>query len=334
MAGPRTWRSDRGDAARAQPRAQTLPDWPGHKPGQHVDVRLTGEDGYQRAAQLFDRVGAGSGQGDADGGADRGRRGVALSLHRGAQGDQFELRGPIGGHFVWTSALGGPLFLIAGGSGVAPLMAMLRHRAAANSKVPATLLYSSRRFEDIIYRAELERLAAAERRLENREYADAQAAGRLDKAARAASTAPCWKSEGFPPAREAAHLHLRPDATGRDRRADHARSRTRPDLDQDRTLWPDRRLTCACDTTPRSTAMPPADCSANSSPSTSRRRALICEGCEAEGEIAQTRVYGGSMGALLRCAHCDAVMIRLTHTPRGFFLDMRGARRMFVRASA
>ena len=60
---------------------------------------------------------------------------------------------------------------------------------------------------------------------------------------------------------------------------------------------------------------------------------VICEGCDAEGEIAQARVYGGSMGALLRCAHCDTVMIRLTHTPQGFFLDMRGARRMFVRAA-
>jgi hypothetical protein len=58
---------------------------------------------------------------------------------------------------------------------------------------------------------------------------------------------------------------------------------------------------------------------------------VICEGCESEGEIAQARVYGGTMGALLRCAHCDTVMIRLTHTPRGFFLDMRGTRRLFVR---
>jgi len=58
---------------------------------------------------------------------------------------------------------------------------------------------------------------------------------------------------------------------------------------------------------------------------------VICEGCETEGEIAQARVYGGSMGALLRCAHCNTVLIRLTHTPRGFFLDMRGTRRFFVR---
>ncbi len=69
------------------------------------------------------------------------------------------MRGPIGGYFVWTAALGGPLFLVAGGSGVVPLMAMLRHRAAAKSQVPAVLLYSSRTASDIIYRAELDRLA-------------------------------------------------------------------------------------------------------------------------------------------------------------------------------
>ena len=75
-------------------------------------------------------------------------------------GDKFELRGPIGGYFVWTIAMGGPLFLVAGGSGIAPLIAMLRHRAAAKSKTPALLLYSSRTFEDIIYRDELDQMAA------------------------------------------------------------------------------------------------------------------------------------------------------------------------------
>jgi ferredoxin-NADP reductase len=136
----------------------TLPDWPGHKPGQHVDVRLTGEDGYQ-AQRSYSIASAPE------------AKNVMLTVERiedgevspylsidVQKGDQFEIRGPIGGHFVWTAALGGPLFLIAGGSGVAPLMAMLRHRAAANSIVPATLLYSSRTFEEIIYREELERL--------------------------------------------------------------------------------------------------------------------------------------------------------------------------------
>ena len=138
-----------------------LTGWPGHKPGQHVDVRLTGEDGYQ-AQRSYSIASAPE------------AKNVILTVERIEDGevspylsidvqagDQFELRGPIGGHFVWTVSQGGPLFLIAGGSGVAPLMAMLRHRAAARSNVPATLLYSSRSFEDVIYREELDRLITA-----------------------------------------------------------------------------------------------------------------------------------------------------------------------------
>ena len=147
------------------PRARSLvldvPDWPGHRAGQHVDVRLTAEDGYQ-AQRDYSIASAPE------------TPGVTITVERidegevspylageARAGDRFELRGPVGGYFVWTAALGGPLFLVAGGSGVVPLMAMLRHRAAAKSATPATLLYSSRTAADIIYRAELDRLAAA-----------------------------------------------------------------------------------------------------------------------------------------------------------------------------
>jgi ferredoxin-NADP reductase len=176
-----------------------LPQWQGHKPGQHVDVRLTGEDGYQ--AQRSYSI-ASAPESNA----------VMLTVERIEDGevspyltvdvqtgDQFELRGPIGGHFVWTAALGGPLFLIAGGSGVAPLMAMLRHRAAANSNVPATLLYSSRGFGDIIYREELERLSFMNDGLKvvhtltrQRPAGWTGPARRIDRA--------MLESEGFPPA--------------------------------------------------------------------------------------------------------------------------------------
>lgn len=146
------------------PRVRTLaldiPDWPGHRPGQHVDIRLTSDDGYQaqrsysissapEAAHLFvtvERIEEGE---------------VSPYLASEVRiGDRFEIRGPIGGHFVWSAAMTEPLFLIAGGSGVAPLMAMLRHRAAAGNKNPALLIYSSRSLTDIIYRKELEQLAA------------------------------------------------------------------------------------------------------------------------------------------------------------------------------
>lgn len=146
------------------PRVRSLvlnvPDWPGHKPGQHVDVRLTGEDGYQ--AQRSYSIASAPESPHLILTVERLEEGeVSPYLASEVQpGDKFELRGPIGGHFVWTTATGGPLFLIAGGSGIAPLMAMLRHRAAAGDTAPAFLLYSSRTFEDIIYRDELDRLAA------------------------------------------------------------------------------------------------------------------------------------------------------------------------------
>jgi ferredoxin-NADP reductase len=125
-----------------------------------VDVRLTGEDGFQ--AQRTYSIASAPGAPLALT-VERVEEGeVSPYLVRDARpGDRFEVRGPIGGYFVWDVAQGGPLFLVAGGSGIVPLMSMLRHRATAASTVPATLLYSSRSADDIIYRDELERLAAA-----------------------------------------------------------------------------------------------------------------------------------------------------------------------------
>jgi ferredoxin-NADP reductase len=175
-----------------------VPDWPGHRAGQHVDVRLTGEDGYQ-AQRSYSIASAPESQG------------VSLTVERIGEGevspylagearagDVFELRGPIGGYFVWTAALGGPLLLVAGGSGVVPLMAMLRHRAAAGSSVPATLIYSTRSLDDIIYREELQRLAAQNGVKVVHSLTRTQPAGwsgysrRIDRA--------MLEREGFPPA--------------------------------------------------------------------------------------------------------------------------------------
>lgn len=145
------------------PRVRTLildvPAWPGHKAGQHVDVRLTAEDGYQ--AQRSYSIASAPGAGELMLTVEMLPDGEVSSYLAGEAraGDTFELRGPIGGYFVWTEALDGPLFLVGGGSGIVPLMAMLRQRAASGSQTPARLLFSSRSFADIIYRAELERLA-------------------------------------------------------------------------------------------------------------------------------------------------------------------------------
>jgi ferredoxin-NADP reductase len=138
----------------------SLPDWTPHRPGQHYDVRLTAEDGYS-AQRSYSIASEPERRGEIDLTVERiadGEVSPFLDDTVGV-GDQFEVRGPIGGYFVWDKSVGGPLLLVAGGSGVVPLMAMLRHRAAAGVKNPAALLYSARTNEQIIYRPELEALA-------------------------------------------------------------------------------------------------------------------------------------------------------------------------------
>jgi ferredoxin-NADP reductase len=132
-----------------------LPDWPGHQAGQHLDVRLTAEDGY--SAERSYSIASADGEPVAitverlDDGE------VSPYLTRELRpGDQMEVRGPIGNWFTWGPHDGGPLLLIAGGSGVVPLRAILRHRQRSGSTVPARLLYSSRSIQDVIYRNELD----------------------------------------------------------------------------------------------------------------------------------------------------------------------------------
>src|SRR5436309_11482558 len=135
------------ETARTKSITLAVPNWMGHRPGQHVDVRLTAEDGYQadrsysigsppeeapRVTLTVERL-------------DDGEVSPYLTDELRA-GDKLELRGPIGGYFVWEAQMGGPLLLVAGGSGIVPLMAMLRHRAAAGGSVATRLLDSSRRY--------------------------------------------------------------------------------------------------------------------------------------------------------------------------------------------
>jgi ferredoxin-NADP reductase len=139
-----------------------LPGWPGHRAGQHVDLRLTAEDGYS-VERSYSIASEPERAGEVDITVERIPGGeVSPFLHEVVvPGDRLEVRGPIGGYFVWEVALGGPLLLVAGGSGVVPLMAMVRHRASAGAATPARLLFSSRGPDEIIYAEELERLAAA-----------------------------------------------------------------------------------------------------------------------------------------------------------------------------
>jgi ferredoxin-NADP reductase len=144
-----------------------LPGWPGHRAGQHVDLRLTAEDGYS-VERSYSIASPPEATGNVDITVEKIPDGeVSPFLHEVVvPGDRLEVRGPIGGYFVWEASLGGPLFLVAGGSGVVPLMAMLRHRSAAGLTTPTRLLFSSRHYEEIIYREELDRLAAADDGLE------------------------------------------------------------------------------------------------------------------------------------------------------------------------
>ena len=158
---PLRWQVARVAGVRAEtPRARTLtlevPAWPGHRAGQHLDIRLTAEDGYvaQRSYSIASPPAAAH---------------IELTVQRlddgevspwlvdeARPGDELELRGPIGGYFVWEPSRGGPLLLVAGGSGLVPLMAIERHRRAAAPDVASTLLVSARGPEDLIYAEELE----------------------------------------------------------------------------------------------------------------------------------------------------------------------------------
>ncbi len=130
-------------------------DWPGHRAGQHVDIRLTADDGYQAERAYSIASAPGEPLAITVERLDDGE--VSPYLTEELQpGDLLEVRGPIGGYFVWEPAFGGPLLLLAGGSGIVPLRAMLRCRRSAGSSVPARLLYSSRSWEDVIYRSELD----------------------------------------------------------------------------------------------------------------------------------------------------------------------------------
>ena len=160
--GRLTWQVATVTAARWEtPSVRTVeldvPAWPGHQAGQHLDVRLTAEDGYSAERSYSIATAAGEGVAITVERLDDGEVSPYLTDELRV-GDQLELRGPVGGYFVWEPPDGGPLLLVAGGSGVAPLMAMIRLRAAAGSDVDTRLLLSSRGWDDIIYRDELERL--------------------------------------------------------------------------------------------------------------------------------------------------------------------------------
>lgn len=137
-----------------------LPDWDGHRAGQHVDVRLTADDGYQ--AQRSYSIASAPEDDHVMLTVERLENGEVSPylVEELRPGDELELRGPVGGYFIWEQSLGGPLFLVAGGSGLVPFRSMLRHHRAIRSTVPVRLLSSARSFALLLYRDELMQIAA------------------------------------------------------------------------------------------------------------------------------------------------------------------------------
>ena len=160
LRGRLTWQTATVKAVSAEtPSVVTIeldvPDWAGHRAGQHLDVRLTADDGYEAEREYS----LASAPGEA----------VAITVERVVDGevstylteelrvgDELELRGPVGGYFAWDPGAGDPLTLVAGGSGIVPLRSILRHRQRAGDDAPARLLYSARTLADVIYRDELD----------------------------------------------------------------------------------------------------------------------------------------------------------------------------------
>lgn len=147
------------ETARAASFTLQVPNWMAHRAGQHYDLRLTAQDGYQ-VERSYSIASEPERTGQVDLTIEKIDDGeVSPYMHDVVVvGDRVEVRGPIGGYFVWDAMMHEPLLLIGGGSGVVPLMSMVRHHAAANSSVPVHLLYSSRGLDDIIYYDELEAL--------------------------------------------------------------------------------------------------------------------------------------------------------------------------------
>jgi ferredoxin-NADP reductase len=225
-----TVRAIRAETASARTIVLDLPEWRGHVAGQHVDVRLTAEDGYQ--AQRSYSIASAPETADLELTVERLDDGEVSPYlaDEVREGDQFEIRGPIGGWFTWSAEDGGPLLLLAGGSGVVPLMAMLRHRAARRSTVDARLLLSARTLDDVIYRDELMALGT-------------------DNGVRLAITLTRAQPDGWQgydrrvdADRGAARLRVRRDRVRRGRGRPARRPRPRSRRDPRRALRADRRL--------------------------------------------------------------------------------------------
>ncbi len=320
-----TWRigevvETRPDTPRTKSLFLEIPGWKGHKAGQHVDVRLTAEDGYQAqrsysiASAPEDNI-------------------VELLIERLADGevssyltdeigvgDGLELRGPIGGWFAWEAREGGPLLLVAGGSGIAPLMAMIRHRHAVGHDTPVRLLFSSHTYEEVIFREELERLAAEDETLE---ITHTLGAARLE-GLRPQDRRGDAKGGRLLPEREASGLRVRSYSACRGCRDGSRRARSRASMRQDRTLRTDWRITMDEHRLDGNAAAGVLAEIFTFEITTAR---VACVRCGAAGEVGAQMAYVSEIGTVVRCAACDNALIRMVRQddgPQRYWLDLKG----------
>jgi len=297
-----TVKAIRQETANVKTLTLALLKWVPHRPGQHYDIRLTAEDGY--SAQRSYSIGSEPERhGEIDITVERIRDGEVSPFLDDVVvvGDRFEVRGPIGGYFVWEASDGGPLLLVAGGSGIVPLMAMARHRAAVGATVPARLLYSSRSFDDIIYRADLDALA-------NRDGLQV------------------FHTLTLRP--EGAGVHLRADRARRDGRGCGGGGGRRGGAHQDRALRSDRRMTMESERDLMLDGNAAAGVLQEIFGEEMTTALTTCDECATGSEMAMLRVFSGGPGLVLRCPACEAVMVRIAQTPHGTFVDVRGVRQM------
>ena len=305
------------------PRVRTIvldvPGWAGHRAGQHLDVRLTAEDGYQ--AQRSYSIASSPGEPIAITVEvlDDGEVSPYLAEEL-REGDEIEVRGPIGGYFVWEPGGDEPLLLVAGGSGIVPLMAMIRHRAAAGDRTPTRLVYSSRRLEEVIYRTELEELAGRDDGLEALPDADSRAAARvggvLAQDRRGADAG--GRVGAFAAARG---LRMRVDRLRRVGRGSPRRARARSPAHQDRALRRHgRRLMERLDGNAIGGVLAEIF-------GTEMTVAVgVCGSCGATGPVAELHVYMRAPGIVVRCSTCESVLLKIVQSGRRTWIDLSGTR--------
>ena len=321
------------------PRVKTftlsLPDWRAHQPGQHYDVRLTAPDGYQ-AQRSYSVASEPERKGVIDLTVEYLEDGeVSSYMHEVlVPGDLIEVRGPIGGYFVWRAALGGPLLLVAGGSGIVPLMSMLRHRAVSGAAVPTRLLYSSRSLEDVIYREELETLQSADTGLEVfHTLTRTQPPGWTGYARRIDDR--MLREVVEPPWIALPGIHLRADTAG------GVGSRQ----SGSRLAYP--RLGYEPSVSARQVGSLEEDMQVQGSQYDMSRELVLdgnavagllqelfgtemtnnqakCASCGEVSMLGALLVFGGAMGRVLRCPRCEGIMMRIVARRGALWLDMRG----------